>query len=450
MPKFELSTNRTWISFLGPPGFNRYFANTSWLIAEKIFRSVVLLVVSVYVARYLGPDRFGLLSYTISFVGLFLPVAVLGLDGIVIRELVRDGTKRNQLLGTAFFLKITGAFFVLGVLYIALHFISNDSFTNLLIFIIAASTVFQSFNVIDFYLQSKVLSKYVVYAKVASLTLWAIINLFLIWAEATLLYFAVVFLIESAALAIGLVIVYVRQKLNIFEWAPTFRLAVGLLKDSWPLVLSGLCVSIYMKIDQVMIKHMLDSEAVGQYAVAVKLSEAFYFVPVVVCSSLFPAVINAKKRSKDLYYARLQKLYGLMVWTALPMTLVITFLASNIVQFLYGIEFSKGGSVLAIHIWATPFVFLGVASSKWFLSENLQLYSFVYQALGAVMNITLNFILIKHVGITGAAWATVISYACVAYFLNFVCPKTRSHFYRLSEAFNILRTPRKLIYGFRE
>jgi O-antigen/teichoic acid export membrane protein len=439
VPKLMLYTDKTRSKFLMLPGFRKYFANTSWLIAERIFRSVLLLVVGVYVARYLGPERFGLLSYAMSFVALFSAIAMLGLDGIVVRELVRDGTKRDELLGTVFCLKLAGAFLVLIVLYVAVLFTSNDNFTNLLIFIIALSTVFQSFGVIDFYFQSKVLSKYVVYAQFVSSIVSSLTKLLLIWTGAPLLYFSIVFLLDGLILAIGLAIAYIGQKLNIFDWKFRPKLALRLLKDSWPLVLSGVCISIYMKIDQVMINHMLDTEAVGQYAAAVKLSEGWYFVPMIVCGSLFPAVLNAKRKSDEFYHARLQKLYDLIVWIAIPIALATTLVANLVVQVLYGTQFSKAASVLTIHIWAGVFVSLGVASAKWYIAENLQFFSSINTVIGAIVNIVLNLILIERYGIIGAAWATVISYGLAVYFLNAVYPKTRDNFQRLSRTFNVFR-----------
>jgi O-antigen/teichoic acid export membrane protein len=444
MFKTTLRTNKALSNFLTKPDFKKYFTNTSWLMAEKIFRSVVLLVIGVYVTRYLGPERLGLLSYATSFVALFMPIAMLGLDEIVIRELVKDETKKNELLGTAFFLKLTGTFFALAILSITTYYTSKDKLANLLIFIIAFSAIFQSFNVIDFYFQSRVISRYVVYCQIASLIVSSLIKLFLIWIKAPLLYFAVVSLIESIILAAGLVIAYFGQKLNIFDWRPSFRLAHALLRDSWPIILAGICVSIYMRIDQVIIKQLLNSEAVGQYAAAVKLSETWYFIPGIICSSLFPAVINAKQKSKEFYHTRLQNLYDLMIWIALPVTLVVTLLADNIVRFLYGAAFAKAGSVLAIHFWAGIFVSLGVASGKWYLAENLQFFSFINSIIGAVVNIVLNLILIKRYGIIGAAWSTVISFGCAAYLLNFAYSKTRDNFYRISRAFNILRIKRIL------
>ena len=148
------------ISLKNHQGFMKYFKNTSWLFFEKILRMFVGLFIGIWVARYLGPERFGLFSYAQSFVGLFVAIATLGLDGIVVRELVKDESRTNELIGTAFYLKLIGAILTLLVLVIATQFTSNDRYTNLLVFIIASATIFQSFNVVDMYFQSKVLSKY--------------------------------------------------------------------------------------------------------------------------------------------------------------------------------------------------------------------------------------------------------------------------------------------------
>ena len=137
-------------------GFIRYLKNTSWLFAEKIFRLLLVLSVGIWLARYLEPEQFGILSYAISFVGLFTTLSTLGLDNIIIRELVKDEKKRDLLLGTAFWLKLAGAFLALFILVITVQLTSNNEFENALIFIIASSMIFQSINVIDFYFQSKV------------------------------------------------------------------------------------------------------------------------------------------------------------------------------------------------------------------------------------------------------------------------------------------------------
>jgi O-antigen/teichoic acid export membrane protein len=414
-------------------GFMNYFKNTSWLFGEKILRMVVGLFVVIWVARYLGPEQFGLFSYAQSFVGLFTAIATLGLDGIVVRELVKDESRRDELMGTAFWLKILGALGVLIVLAIAVNFTSNDSYTNSLVFIIASATIFQSFNVVDIYFQSKVLSKYVVYANVIGLFISSVVKIALILNEAPLITFAWVILFDSFILASGFIYFYLKNRRHSeqsdrhsvpdtessFAWKFNKSSALSLLKDSWPLIISGIVISIYMKIDQVMIKEMMGAEAVGQYAAAVRISEAWYFIPMVIASSIFPAIINAKKQSEELYYTRLQKLYDLMVWLAIAIALPMTFLSDWVVNILYGNSYQEAGSVLMIHVWAGIFVFLGVAFSKYLIAENLPKKLFYRTLLGAILNVILNYILIPKFGIKGAAIATLLGQFSANYVYDF-------------------------------
>lgn len=422
----------------------KYFKNTSWLFAEKILRMVVGLFVVIWVARYLGPEQFGLLSYAQSFVGLFTAIAALGLNGIVVRELVKDESRSDELIGTAFWLKLLGAFGVLCILAIAINFTSNDNYTNMLVFIIASATIFQSFNVVDFYFQSKVMSKYVVYANIISLFISSLVKIALILNEAPLIAFAWVILFDSFVLTCGFIYFYLKHSsLKIKHLTFKRETAVALLKDSWPLILSGIVISIYMKIDQVMIKEMMNSEAVGQYAAAVRISELWYFIPTVIASSLFPALINAKKQSEALYYARLQKLYDLMVWMAIAIALPLTFLSDWVVNLLYGEQYNQAGSVLMIHIWAGVFVFLGVASGKWFIAENLQMLSFWRTFYGMVSNVILNFILIPKYGIQGAAISTLASQVIVTYISDFFNKKTRKMFYMKTKSLLFIKIIKK-------
>ena len=417
----------------------KYFENTSWLFAEKILRMIVGLFVGVWVARYLGPEQFGLFSYAQSFVGLFVAIAGLGLNGIIVRELVKDESKRDALLGTAFKLKLIGALLALIALAIAVNLSQQDSLTTLLIFTIASATVFQSFNVIDSHFQAKVLSKYIVYANIISLLISSIVKIWLILNDAPLLYFAYSILFDSFILMCGFLYFYRYKRYFISQWFFDKKLARSLLKDSWPLILSGLVIAVYMKIDQIMIKEMLSVEALGQYAAAVRISEAWYFIPTVIASSLFPAIINAKKQSEALYYARLQKLYDLMVWMAIAIALPMTFLSDWVVNLLYGEQYNQAGSVLMIHIWAGVFVFLGVASGKWFISENLQMLAFWRTFYGMIINVALNFLLIPKYGIQGAAISTLMGQIFAAYLFDIFNNKTKKIFHMKTKALILIK-----------
>lgn len=377
-------------------------------MGHRILSMVVALFVGVYVARYLGPERFGLLSYAGSFVGLFTALATLGLDGIMVRELVKTPERRDELLGTAFWLKAGGAILMWIGIAAAVPFTNNDTQTNILIVIIALGVIFQAFNVIDFSYQAEVKSKYVVYAQLFQLAVSSITKLILIWISAPLVWFAGVFLLDALIHAAGITTMYLKNTGKVWAWKWRWGTAKELLRDSWPLILSGMAMSIYMRIDQVMIKEMLGAEQVGYYAAAVRLSEAWYFIPMAITSSVFPAIINAKKQSEALYYQRLQKLYDLMAWLAVAIALPTTFLAAWVIRVLYGDAFLPAAGVLSIHIWAGVFVFLGVASGKWFICENYIKKNFYRTLFGMAINVILNLILIPLYRIYGAAIATFL------------------------------------------
>jgi len=184
-----------------------------------------------------------------------------------------------------------------------------------------------------------------------------------------------------------------------------------LLKDGWPMMVAGVAIMVYMKIDQVMIKEMMDSASVGQYAAAMRISGAWYFIPIIIVASFFPAIVNAKKQSDELYYSRLQKLYNLMAWVPIAVALPMTFLSDWVIYLLYGGQYSQAGDVLMITIWAGVFVFLSVVNDKWFYVENRAQLLMFKVLIGAISNILLNVLLIPLYGIKGAAIATVIGYS---------------------------------------
>ena len=410
--------------------FRKYFANTSWLLGERVLRMGVSLFVGIYVARYLGPERFGLLSYANSFVGIFVALATLGLDEVVVRELIKTPEQREKILGTSFLLKLVGTLLMWAAILVAIPLTENDSQTNILIIIIAFGVFFQAFNVIDLSFQAEVKSKYVVHAQFIQLIVSSTIKIILIVNEAPLIWFASVYFLDAIVLALGLVFTYLHNSNKIFSWKWSYETSKHLLHDSWPLIFAGIVVSVYMKIDQIMIKEMLGAKEVGLYAAAVKLSEAWYFIPMAIASSLYPVIINARVYQKEVYYQKIQNLFDLMVWIAVSIALPTTFLSTLVVEFLYGKEYLGSSSVLIIHIWTGVFVFLGVASSKYLLAENFIKKTFYRTFIGALLNIIMNYYLIRIIGIEGAAISTLVSHFFAAYLYDFFDKELRNMLFK--------------------
>jgi O-antigen/teichoic acid export membrane protein len=167
----------------------------------------------------------------------------------------------------------------------------------------------------------------------------------------------------------------------------------------------------YMRIDQLMIEKMLDATALGNFSAAIKLSEAYYFMPIIITSSLFAAIVNGKTLGESIYKVRIQKLFDLLTWISLPLAIVISLIADPLVHILYGNKYSSEvGTVLAIHVWASVIVFWGNASNKWLIIENMSRYITINTTLGCIVNISLNLLLIPTIGIKGAAIATIAAH----------------------------------------
>jgi O-antigen/teichoic acid export membrane protein len=399
--------------------FKKYFANTSWMFFERIFRMLVSFFVTIYVVRYLGPKDFGLYSYVLSYFWLFGALSTLGLEGISTREIVKHPDKKDEINGTVFYLRLMGSFSAILLMGTVLLISGEETYTAFLILIASGSFLFQSFSAIEYYFRGTVKAKYNVYALSSSVLLSSLFKIILLLVKAPIIYFIVAVVFEYFVLAVGLVLVYHFNKLSVFNWRYSKELASSFLKDSWPLMLSGIMVMVYMKIDQIMIKHMINDVAVGYYAAAVKLSEAWYFIPVTLCNSIFPAIVNAKNVSEEFYNNRMQKLYDILAWMAIGIAVPVTFFSNQIIQLLFGNEFMPAAPVLVIYIWAGVAVFLGVASGYYLINENLTKLSFNRNFIGMILNVGMNLILVPIYGIIGSAVATFVSYSVIIFTLAY-------------------------------
>ena len=409
--------------------FRGIIANTGWLFADRILRMGVGLFVGVWVARYLGVQQFGVFNYATAFVALFSTLSTLGLDAIVVRSIVREPEKRLQILGTAFWLKLFGgiAALVLAVssIIVVRH---DDQLTISLVAILASVGIFQTFDTIDIWFQSQVQSKYTVIAKNTAFVITALIKVILISIHAPLIAFAWTALGEVGLGAIGLIISYRVRGYSPWLWPWSSPLAKTLLKESWPLILTGVTIMIYMRIDQIMLGQMIGDKAVGLYSAATRISEVWYFIPMAIASSVSPAIYAAKEVSESLYYRRIEQFLRLLSWLSIVLAVPMSFLSGTIITVLFGKSYEASASILAIHIWASLFVFMGVGTSSWFIAEGLTQFALRRTIIGAITNVFLNIFLIPAYGGVGAAIATVISQAFASFLSNATHPKTRKIF----------------------
>jgi O-antigen/teichoic acid export membrane protein len=418
------------ISKLVPESFQRfrkYAENAAWLIFERGLTMGVGVFVGIYTARYLQPESFGLLNYAISYVAIFSAFASLGLDQILIRELVKVPEKRDVLLGTSFMLKLIGSLILIVVMFGTMVFMDNPFFTNLMIVIIAISELFKVFEVVNYFFQSKVQSKYVVQVQtIINLTIsFSKIGLVLIGAP--LIWFGIIILIGTFLNALGYIFAYQRREGRMLSWTFEKSIASSLLRESWPLALYGIALNIQTRIDQVMLGKMLSNAEVGQYSASLKFIEVFGFAPMIIISTLLPAVTKAKTISTELYHNRLLNLYRVMFLTFLMMAIPLYFIAEPMTILLFGEEYREAGYLLAISSLRIFFYNMGVGKSAFIVNESLFKYSLMTVSLGAIANIIFNYFFISAYGTVGAVISSILSFIVSIFAVDFFYAKTRGN-----------------------
>jgi O-antigen/teichoic acid export membrane protein/predicted SAM-dependent methyltransferase len=425
-------------------GFQKYFKNTSWMFAGRIFSLAISFFVGIYIARYLGPTNYGLMNYAISFVGLFAFLASLGIESIIKREIVKNPSDKSSILGTGLVIKIIGAIIAISTSIVTSYFINPDPLVIGIVLLFSITYIFYAFDILGIYFESQAQSKYPVLISIGATTIGAVVKLLVIYMGYGIIWLIATYLLEALIITCGLIFVFKFKGHSFRKMKFRMNIAKQILKDSWPLMLSGFAVNIYMRIDQVMINNYLGSTEVGVYASAVKLSEAWYFIPTLIGASVSPAIINSLKVSEEVFEERLLKLYSLMAAVSILIAIIITFTSDWIIQILFGAAYSSASTVLKIYIWSGLAVFLGVSMGYFLLAKNLTKISFYSTTLGVISNVILNIILIPRFGINGAAVATVISYSVTT--LGVVLfREPRKHM------LNIIKKPlRKIKWGLRK
>lgn len=412
---------------LAKPGLQRAAANFGWLMLERALRFALGALVGFVVARYLGPVQLGAFSYCLALVTLLGFIPALGLDAIVKRELINSPGATAEVLASALALRAVAGSVAFAVVWLTAEWAPGFTPEEAQMFKILGLLLFQPALLLpDLWLQAHLRAKQAVFVQLIALAAASGLRVWLVTTGAPVTAFAWVLVIEMSLGSAGLWMLARRDGLpSPLSGARRARMA-GLLAEAWPLMFAGLAILIYMKIDEVMLRQMTGPAEVGLYAAAARLSEVWYFLPTALASSVLPGLLRARAAGAEEYEQRHQQYYDASAALAYALSVPIALAAPWIVRLAYGEAFTASGPILAVHIWSSIFVFLGVARGQWLVNEGLQQFYLVATLIGAVANIALNLAFIPRWGGLGAAYATVISYGLAAWVASYFHPRVRA------------------------
>lgn len=408
--------------------------NTGWLLLERIIKIFLALIATAAVARHLGPDQYGILSYAISLTAIFATLGHLGLNGLISREIIKDPKQEKPILQMAIRLKAR-AYLLASVLLISLS-ILTEKIDSIEFWVIAASCLALStrpLEVYEFWFNSKSQSKHPAKIKIWSAMVASSIKIALTLTPLPVVYFALANALQNIASNLFIRLEHLKRKKD--DAGQQIKLnSLPLLKEGLPIFIGAICAVIYQKIDTVMLKWMSGSSEAGIYSAAASISESWYFIPVAIMTSIFPKLIELKNKNPENYQKALQKTLDVLFLIALVGAITATLLSSVVITTIFGKDYIQASNILIIHIWASPFIFMRALFSKWILIEGSTYYSLLTQGLGALLNIALNLLLIPEYGAVGAAISTLASYATASFFALYTNINTRPIFFMMSKS----------------
>lgn len=410
-------------------GFMRYFNSMNWLFLEKIFRLSFSFLVGIYVARYLGPDNLGILSFSIVIIAILSSFIRIGLNNVVYKEFSTNNNNQYEILGTAAFLIFMAYLFSI-VIFLIILYLGVLSYNNelLIVSIILVGQILLPFDLLNQFFMSKVESRKVAISGMISISIFSLMRVFLILYEAELYWFAISIVIELLSKYATLIFYYIFNY-DIKKLSFSKIKAKKMLKASWPFIVIGLGTTVYTKIDVVMINQMVGNEAAGLYSIAMRLSDLYLFIPMTISGVLFVAISKAHQKSDILVKKRMTALYSFYYIIALIISFLMFLFSEILVITLFGDSFSESVPILKIYIWSIVFIFLQSAQNQYYIVLGLQHLTMSRVLQGAVVNVVLNYLLIHYLGAIGAAYSTVISYFYVAIFSNVFHKKTRDNLF---------------------
>lgn len=404
--------------FVGKINLHAIIHNSGWLLFDKLVRVLLGLLVGAWVARYLGPTQYGELAYSLAYIAFFQAVVTLGLDAIVVRDIALHRERAAQILGTAFALRLGSGVCAWLLAVLGMVLLNGWSDRGVLLVLLAGSSlVFQAADTVDLWFQSQSQSRRTVVVKLVAYLLSSGIKVTLILAEAPLLAFAAVLTLDAMTAAIGLFVAYRNFPCG-QRWRRVGAQGVQFLKESWPFILSGLSIMVYIRIDQIMIKEMLGEKELGIYAAVLPLSTFWQVIPTTLSVSLAPFIAKQRLAGESQYRRSIVLVFRTFFYLGVLVALGTFAISGWLVPFLYGAHYSEAVRILNVHVISNIFCFMGIAHSLWLVNERrfaVRLYGTVLAGMSAV---GMNFLMLPWLGLIGASFAAIVAQAVAAFFIN--------------------------------
>lgn len=408
--------------------------NLFWAVLGKTVTLLGSLFVGIIIARYLGPEQYGLMNYVISYVSLFQVFALFGLDNIEIRETAGNLEKFHTIVGTAFGIKLILAVITMAAIIVTSIFLEADINTTVLVSIYSLSVILNSFTVIRNYFTAIVQNEYIVKSEITRTLVGAAIKVILLLQHASLTWFLVAYTFDWFLLGSGYYVSYKNVVGSITDWKFDRNYARYLLRESFPLLLTSAAVIIYQRIDQVMIGQMIDKESVGYFSVASRIVEVLIYVPMILVQTITPVLVQKRKESESAYKTKAQLFMNVTVWSTFVVAIFTSCISYWAIILLFGSTYQPAVPVLQVMAFKSVSIALSTTAGHMLIVEGIQRYAIFRDTLGCIVCVLLNLLLLRQYGIIAAAFVAIVSNLAAGYLADAFIPAYRHLFVTQTKA----------------
>jgi len=425
-------------------GLKKYSVNTTFLLFEKIIRLIAALFVGAYIARYLGPENYGLLGYAQSLILVLMPILAIAHDSIIVKLLVRDTKHENRTIWSSFLLRITGTVLLVISVNTIAAVTHTESQLRMLILAFSLASISEAFYALNSMFYAKVMTRYIFYSTFIALLISSIIKIILVHLQVSIEYFGWVYFLETLVISIFLIIFSFSRKFTIFPIRISRKTITNIAKSSIPLLLSGFFVALYTQMDKVILNKLTNNEISGNYYAAVAIVGTFYFIPLSIVNSLFPAILTSAKFNRKLFFRQVQSLYDIVIWLSIGTSIFLSLFSPFISRILYGGKYTDTPYLLSIYSFCGIFVSIGLVNSSVLVAEGLQKYILFSTALGAVISLVANVILVPLFGSLASVLVALLSgFVTTMLSMAVFGTTTRQYFFLQIKSLNIIHAVKR-------
>ena len=414
---------------------NKEVKNAGWIIAGRVAQMIISFFVSVFTARYLGPSNFGIINYAGAYVAFFTSLCTLGLNSVIIKDFVDNPDEQGKAIGTTIVLRavssLLSSIMIVGIVSIVDN---GEPVTVIVSALCSIALVFQVFDTINYWFQSRYQSKVTAIAGLIAYIATSVYKIILLILQKSVMWFAFATSVDYIVVAICLFQAYRTHSGPRFQFS--WKKGKYLLGKSYHYILSGMMVAIYGQTDKLMLKQMLGEASVGYYSLASSVNMMWCFVLQAIIDSIYPTIMSLyKSGNKEAFERKNRQLYAIVIYVSVFVAIMFMLFGKFAIVLIYGVEYEPSANLLKIIAWYTIFSYLGVARDAWIVCTEAQKYLKYIYISAAMANVILNLIFIPIWGAAGAAVASLLTQILTGMVLPCFIKQMRPNVKLMAEAF---------------